>query len=194
MLQNRHEMRDLQKQEVLGKDSLTLFQRIIVAKGNAFFKIKTHLFIHFQMKFSMKKTEIAPMFLVAARLFLLFAAAPALASTVTWTGGGDGTSWNSAANWGGTLPGVNDDAVIPVTSGNSTVQFTSAAGIVQVKSLTTSKLMTFSGGTLQVATTFQTSQNITLAGGTIKGGTVSATGGAVLTATSGALDGLALNE
>ena len=35
------------------------------------------------------------------------------ADTVTFTGAGDGTSWEDAANWDDGVPGKNDDAVIP---------------------------------------------------------------------------------
>ena len=41
-----------------------------------------------------------------------------LAATITWTGGGDGTSWNDAGNWGGTKPGANDEGVF-TTSGTA---------------------------------------------------------------------------
>ncbi|OZC04071.1 Ig-like domain-containing protein [Rubricoccus marinus] len=51
-------------------------------------------------------------FLVSSLFFVLLAGAP-LAQTVTWTGGGDGTSWSDGANWStGTTPGPSADAVV----------------------------------------------------------------------------------
>ena len=125
---------------------------------------------------------------------LLFCKISALAASVTWTGSGDGTSWSDPANWSGNaVPDSGSDVTIGVVAGNPTIQFSAAAGIAEINSLNTSEPMNLSGGTLQVATTFQTSQNITLAGGTIKGGTVSGTGAAGLTVgSSGTLDGVTL--
>jgi hypothetical protein len=55
--------------------------------------------------------------------------------------------------------------------------------------------MNISTGTLQVATTIQTSQNLTLSGGTILGGTVTTSGSAEFVGTpgGGTLDGVTLN-
>ncbi len=39
----------------------------------------------------------------------------ATAATRTWSGAGDGTSWDDAANWGGTKPGAGDTATINTT-------------------------------------------------------------------------------
>lgn len=95
----------------------------------------------------------------------LFMEAQSAAVTSTWTGSGDGVSWHQGANWsGGVVPPAGGDVNISVPASNPTIQFTSSAGTVQINSLTTSELLTISGGTLQVATTFQTSQNITLKG------------------------------
>ena len=44
---------------------------------------------------------------------LCFFSISSIAGTVTFTGGGDGTSWEDAANWDAGVPGNNDDAVIP---------------------------------------------------------------------------------
>src|SRR4051812_31840693 len=44
-----------------------------------------------------------------------------LLSIVTWTGSGDSSSWNDAANWStndGTTPGATDDVVIPTGFAN----------------------------------------------------------------------------
>ena len=36
------------------------------------------------------------------------AATPAMANTVTWSGGGSNADWSTAANWGGVVPGTGD--------------------------------------------------------------------------------------
>jgi|GEM_PF-6976590 len=41
----------------------------------------------------------------------------ASAAILTWNGGGDGTSWNQAANWGGTAPGTHD--TLNITTGDT---------------------------------------------------------------------------
>jgi hypothetical protein len=41
----------------------------------------------------------------------------AFGASRTWTGGGDGLRWSDAANWGGTVPGAEDDVLIENTSG-----------------------------------------------------------------------------
>ena len=54
-------------------------------------------------------------------LFAAFVAAglafAAKAATRTWTGGGDGTSWSDAANWGGTAPTGSDVTTFPADKG-----------------------------------------------------------------------------
>lgn len=44
-------------------------------------------------------------------------------ATITWTGAGDGTSWNDAANWDSdpSLPGVSDDVVINLAGSNTII-------------------------------------------------------------------------
>ncbi|MBO7688848.1 MAG: hypothetical protein J6V72_20880, partial [Kiritimatiellae bacterium] len=64
------------------------------------------------------------------------------AATRTWSGAGDGTSWDDAANWGGTKPGAGDTATI-----NTTITF--AENIVLPGDLTfnvgSGKTVTFNG-------------------------------------------------
>jgi YD repeat-containing protein len=133
------------------------------------------------------------LYLGAAALMMLMPPV-AIAANITWTGGGDGVSWSDANNWSGrVLPASGDDVTIGTVTGNPTIQFTGTAGLVQINSLTSSEPVTVSGGTLQVATTIQMSQNLTLAGGTIKGCTISRSGSATLLVSSGTLDGVSLN-
>jgi urease beta subunit len=111
---------------------------------------------------------------------------PSLLGSRTWDGGGDGVSWSDRFNWSGDLtPGVNDDVIIDAAAGDPTINISAAAGLVQVKSLTTSRpISVLSGATLQVTTSIVLNRSLTLAGGTIQGGTVSATGSAKLVATN----------
>ena len=116
-----------------------------------------------------------------------------LLTAVSWTGGGDGTSWTNPANWStDALPGSADNVTIGI-SGNPTIQLSS--GIQSINSLVTSNLVKLTGGTLQIGTTAQIGANLTLAGGTILGGTISETGGAVITLSTsgGKLDGVTVN-
>ena len=66
-------------------------------------------------------------FLIAAACALLTAPASA---QITWDGGGDGTTWSSAANWStDTVPGPTDDVVIP--AGAVAVNITAADATVR---------------------------------------------------------------
>ena len=74
--------------------------------------------------------------------FAAVVAMSAAAATRTWSGAGDGTSWDDAANWGGTKPGAGDTATI-----NTTITF--AENIVLPGNLTfdvgSGKTVTFNG-------------------------------------------------
>ena len=61
-------------------------------------------------------------------LLTILAFAPFLASAATnvWTGGGDGSSWDDPANWGGTVPVAGDTAVF---SASATVNTSDASTI-----------------------------------------------------------------
>jgi len=55
--------------------------------------------------------------------------ASASASTIVWTGDGDGFTWGDAANWGGAVPGPSDTAVVRgLQSGPSSIDV--PAGVV----------------------------------------------------------------
>ena len=76
-----------------------------------------------------------------------------LLSAVTWTGGGDGTSWTDPANWsGGVVPGPGDDASIDVP-GDITVRITS--GDQAVNSVNSTDTIAVTGGSLTVAAASQ---------------------------------------
>src|SRR6266853_2007849 len=125
----------------------------------------------------------------AVAAFALLFKTSALAASVSWTGGGDGTSWSDANNWSGSvLPSSGDDVTIGVVTGNPTIQITSAAGMIQINSLSSNEPINVSGGTLSVATSVQTSKTFSLSGGTIQGGAFPA-----MQVTSGTLDAVTLN-
>ena len=132
---------------------------------------------------------------IAAGWFILALSPGTFAASVTWTGAGDGTSWGDANNWSGNkLPTLADDATIPVVSGNPTIVVSTATGTALAKSLASSEPVNVTGGTLQVATTFQAAANVFLNGGTLKGATLTATDPASITLGSGTLDGLTLGS
>lgn len=63
--------------------------------------------------------------------------APAI---ITWTGGstGNATAWATAANWSpAQVPGVSDDAIIPLTGSNPTI----STGTASVRSITTTRTL-----------------------------------------------------
>lgn len=129
-------------------------------------------------------------YLFAVAVLVLFCKTSAWAANVSWTGTGNGTLWSDPNNWSGhVLPASGDDVTIGVVAGNPTIQITAAAGVVQINSLTSSEPINVSGGTLQIATTFQTSKSVTLSGGTLKGGNLPG----MTVSGSLTLDGVTLN-
>lgn len=63
--------------------------------------------------------------LVLVLLAFAAAAPSASAATVTWDGGGGDGQWNTAANWSGdTIPGADDEAVLPAAGGTITLSGT----------------------------------------------------------------------
>jgi hypothetical protein len=89
--------------------------------------------------------------------------------TISWDGGGDGASWHDKNNWSGDrLPGASDEVLISV-SGTPTINFTSAAGPVSIKSLICDEPLAIAGGslTLNGLTSSQTTAGLTASGGTL---------------------------
>lgn len=77
----------------------------------------------------------------------LIAAARLSAATITWDGGGDGTSWNDPANWAGdVLPAAGDDVVIPDPAGDRSVA--GAPGNITIRSLQCDSALTLEAGHL----------------------------------------------
>lgn len=74
---------------------------------------------------------------------------PAFAGTVVWTGAGDGTNWNQAANWtGNVVPGPADNAVIDVPA--STPSIFISGGTISLRSLQNREGLVLAGGSLVV--------------------------------------------
>jgi hypothetical protein len=111
--------------------------------------------------------------------------------SINWTGGGDGTSWNDKANWGGTLPAAADDVVIP--AGFNVVHST---GTDTIHGLQSASALTISGGTLTVGTTaspgtVEVDNTFKLNGGTLSDADIkpgSGGQGLTLTTAGGTLD------
>ena len=79
-------------------------------------------------------------FYLLAGLLISALTPDAFAASVTWTGGGDKSSWSDGRNWStGALPGPSDDVTIGVISGNPMIQITTAVGTAQINSLTSSE-------------------------------------------------------
>lgn len=89
-----------------------------------------------------------PKELFSAVCILALGAITCAGATATWTGAGDGTSWNSGQNWlGGVVPANNADVLI--TSGNgSQVVLSSSASI---RSLNCSKTLVVKNASLYLA-------------------------------------------
>lgn len=109
--------------------------------------------------------------------------------TISWSGGGDGVSWASTANWsGGILPGAANDVVISSGTGTGGVF---SAGNVPVKSVQCSKALTMRGGSLTLtAGASQVSGTFAISGGaslTVAGATAPFTANGTTTASSGNL-------
>lgn len=100
-------------------------------------------------------------------MFFDFFSEPAETDTITWDGGGDGTSWHDANNWSGdVVPGAADDVLIDVP-GNITV--THSFGSHAVRSLHSEEAILLTGGTLDIGATSILSQTLALMGGTLSG-------------------------
>ena len=112
-----------------------------------------------------------------------------LLSNITWSGSGDGTSWNVAANWiGGQVPGAGDDVVIAAPNG-TTIQL---SGNISIRSLNTANNIDAVPGTnLQIG-----GQNCIISGRlTFNRGTISVQGSGVqftATGASSSIDGSSL--
>jgi hypothetical protein len=101
--------------------------------------------------------------IMALALFVLLAGISAQAVDRVWTGGTD-ANWSTAANWGGTVPGVGDRAwfssASPVTTnvtlGTETLSYNAAPATVLY--FNSAYNYTLTGGSLTLATT-NTAQN-----------------------------------
>jgi len=115
-----------------------------------------------------------------------------LLSLITWTGGGDGTSWSDPHNWSSypALPSARDDVQINAPAGVTVVH---NSGADQIHSLVSSSPFTLSGGSLDVATTVEVDNTFTISGGTLQNATIergSGAQGVTFTSSGGTLDGV----
>ena len=92
------------------------------------------------------------------------------------------STFTDAANWGGTVPGAIDDAVIDVADADPTILF---SGTHTVRSLTTNEAIQFGTGTFSVTDTADINATASLAGGTISGGTWDITNGSLTSDNTG---------
>ncbi|MEM1268949.1 MAG: DUF11 domain-containing protein [Bacteroidota bacterium] len=104
--------------------------------------------------------------------------------TVTWTGAGDGTSWNDAANWNtNTVPGPSDDAVIDKAGTNIIVLSEAGASVKSFTLSGTNTLRINTSLTFSAASEIGASAKVEWHSGTLGGagtltnnGTLEATG------------------
>lgn len=130
---------------------------------------------------------LAPL-LVCLAVLCLWAPVPLFAAAVSWDGGGDGTSWEDAANWNPDgVPTASDDVTINV-GGTPTIDH--STGSHSVNSLSCDELLVLSGGTIDIAaaSTITTNGSLTLSGGTLSG-TGTLTVNSTMSWSSGRMDG-----
>jgi hypothetical protein len=116
-------------------------------------------------------------------------------SAVSWTGKGDGTSWNDGQNWSSqAVPGATDDVTINLAN-SQTIVYSSASGNTTVKSLSGDDPLSITGGSLTITSSSTLTGDVSMTGGSLEatgaGVTVSLTNvsslsGASLFAESGA--------
>lgn len=91
-----------------------------------------------------------------------------VATPVRWDGGGDGVTWNNAANWDTNIRPGSDDLVVIESSDPLTVNVSSPGTIY---SLHSDAALNFQQGTLEVAGASEINGAVTLDGSTRLGGT-----------------------
>ena len=105
----------------------------------------------------------------------------ALATTVLWTGSGDGTSWADPANWSsGAVPGQINEVII---TGGTATNVVIASGNIIIQSLQCAKALTIIGGAL---TTTAGASTISGSISVMAGGSLGADGAGVTFTASGA--------
>ncbi len=92
---------------------------------------------------------------------------PLSASIVTWTGAGDGSSWEDAANWDlARLPAATDDVLIPDVARTEQLFFSGITAVVQ--SLACFENVRFDSGTLEIAGAFAFNAGLRWDSGTLR--------------------------
>lgn len=92
-----------------------------------------------------------------------------LLATVSWDGGAGTNSWHDAANWSGdVLPGAGDDVVID--AGPASLTVVHSQNIVSfVRTITSTRGVSLSGGTIAPSVSWAQSGPFLMSGGTITG-------------------------
>lgn len=90
-------------------------------------------------------------------------------ATVSWDGGAGTNSWHDAANWSGdVLPGAGDDVVID--AGPASLTVVHSQNVVSfVRSITSTRGVSLSGGTIAPSVSWVQSGPFVMSGGTITG-------------------------
>ena len=83
-------------------------------------------------------------------LFLLVAAVSAKAADVTWSGGGDGADWHAGANWGGSVPGSSDNAIIDLAGADIDFAGTETIEQLHMGNASGSQTLDIHSGTLKL--------------------------------------------
>ncbi|MEC7501486.1 MAG: hypothetical protein VX970_07140 [Planctomycetota bacterium] len=127
---------------------------------------------------------------------LLFAAPVIRADVLFDFSNDDSGTWHDASNWDqGYVPGGADHVVTIDRSGaDPIITYSASSGTRQIKSLSSSESLVFSGGSLEILETANLSASISLSGGTLIGGVITTSNG-IETNSSGsnALQGVTLN-
>src|SRR4051812_12426157 len=88
---------------------------------------------------------------------------PLSAAVVSWSGNGDGSSFNDPANWNPRAIPTQDDDVTIGSAANRIVRVTT--GSFTVRSLKNDATLTLEGGSLRFLKTSQSSGRVNLSGG-----------------------------
>ena len=114
---------------------------------------------------------------------------PDTLTPVSWTGEGNGTSWTDPNNWStNAVPDADSD--VTINAGATTI--TISGGAQSIDSLTASRPISLSGGSLSVATTGILNATLAISGGSLIGGTWS--GSSPIIAQYGTLNEVTVNE
>ena len=93
--------------------------------------------------------------IVLAIAMVLAPIGTASAADLTWTGGGDGTSWTDAANWGGTAPADLGDT-LTIDNGDTIANVVRPGGGTYGGGSTLRSIVNLDYGTINISSVFET--------------------------------------